>query len=220
MSNSKKLIFQYQHKIKKKICWTSQIFKNGDTYLHHSSMGVLAAKAFIESNQKFDSSSFKSREDSFNFFTQFNKYWSSKKNKLLSITNLLDLEENDMKERWEKIHKLKFVTSEGINHAGFQHDWGIILELMQEKILNDNPKELLTINQTRFEELLQDLNLPEAWDFFLDIYNELKAYEFTEAIEDNMTLGVIRNPHDFTLKMMIVVQRSERSECFNNSHFH
>jgi hypothetical protein len=173
-------------------------------------MGVLAAKAFIESNQKFDSSSFQSREESFNFFTKFNKYWSSKKNKILSITNLLDLEENDMKERWEKIHKLKFVTSEGINHAGFQHDWGIILELMQEKILNDNPKELLTINQTRFEELLQDLNLPEAWDAYLDLYDELEldAYEFTEAIEDNFTVGVIRNPLDFTLVLMIIIQKN------------
>ena len=216
MSNSKKLIFQYLHKTKKKKCWSSKVYNVEGEFVHETSLGRLGQTAFIESNPKFDSSSFKSREESFNFFTQFNKYWSSKKNKLLSITNLLDLEENDMKERWEKIHKLKFVTSEGINHAGFQHDWGIILELMQEKILNDNPKELLTINQTRFEELLQDLNLPEAWDGYLDLYNELDAYEFTEAIEDNMTLGVIRNPHDFTLKMMIVVQRSERSECFNN----
>ena len=205
-----KTLFSYNHEHLKKRQWTSKISRDEKgKFHHHSSLGILANKAFIHVNSEFNSNeslSFTSANKAFKYFLKFNRFWShDPRNKLIHLTNDLSISNS---RRWDNIQKEVFINHDDSNFVGFQLDIAIILTILQESILKETPNAIKQLTSKQFERLLEAVDNSNAYDSYLDIYRMKNEYEFYELIEDDFNIGLIINPVDYRLQLIIVINKN------------
>lgn len=205
MDKMKKL-FSYEHEYLKTKVWSSLICRNESGFYHESTLGIIASKAFRYLNSEFNSESwfFPSAKKAFQYFLKFNSFWSDPRNNLIHLTNDLSISNS---RRWENISKTVFIDNSDTNHTGYQLDIAIIFTYLKDKIIEENPDGIKKITKPKFERLLETINNPKAFDSYLDIYYDLnkKEVEFWQIIEEDFSLGIIRNSIDQTLQLMIIL---------------
>ena len=203
-----KTLFSYNHEHLKKRQWTSKISRDEKgIFHHHSSLGILATKAF-HMNSEFNSNeslSFTSANKAFKYFLKFNRFWShDPRNKLIHLTNDLSISNS---RRWDNIQKEVFINHDDSNFVGFQLDIAIILTILQESILKETPNAIKQLTSKQFERLLEAVDNSHAYDSYLDIYRMKNEYEFYELIEDDFNIGLIVS-QDHRLQLMIVINKN------------